>query len=140
VVQTKFEDLPMTITPPGKNKLGILIGVVGPCGAGKSSLVAALRTLGVISRHIAQEHSYVPDMWKRITNPDVLVFLEVSYENTVLRRKLNWTYEEYAEQLRRLQHALQHADLVINTNLLKPEQVVMAVVSFINNQSLPIEK
>jgi uridine kinase len=125
----------VTITPPDKNKPVILIGVVGPCGAGKSSLVAGLQPLGYKARHIAQEHSYVPDMWKRITHPDILVYLEVSYENTVDRRKLNWTYEEYAEQLRRLRHARQHADLVINTNRLTPTQVVETVISFIHQQT-----
>jgi len=30
--------------------------------------------------HIAQEHSYVPYMWKRITNPDLLIYLNASFE------------------------------------------------------------
>jgi deoxyadenosine/deoxycytidine kinase len=109
----------------------MLVGVVGPCGAGKSSLVAGLQARGLNARHIAQEHSYVQDMWKRMTNPDVLVFLDVSYENTVIRRNLDWTYEEYFEQLRRLQHAHQHADLVVDTNPLSVVQVLQAVISFI---------
>jgi adenylate kinase family enzyme len=53
----------------------VLVGVVGPCGSGKSTLIAALEAQGYPCRHIAQEHSYVKDMWKRITNPDVLIFL-----------------------------------------------------------------
>ncbi len=65
----------------------MLIGVVGPCGAGKSSLVAGLKAEGFLVRHIAQEHSYVPDMWKRLSNPDILIYLDVSYENTILTAK-----------------------------------------------------
>jgi deoxyadenosine/deoxycytidine kinase len=120
------------ITPPDKNKLEMLIGVVGPCGAGKSSLVAGLQQSGYRVRHIAQEHSYVPDMWKRISNPDILIYLDVSYENTVIRRKLDWNYDEYAEQLHRLRHARMHADLIVNTNSLTVSQVLEAVFSFVN--------
>ena len=111
----------------------MIIGVVGPCGAGKSFLVAGLQTRGYKVRHIAQEHSYVPDMWKRITNPDILIYLEVSYENTVNRRKLDWTFEEYTEQLRRLQHARQHADLALDTNPLTRAQVLDTVIFFIES-------
>jgi adenylate kinase family enzyme len=109
----------------------MIIGVVGPCGAGKSSLVAGLNQHGYTVRHIAQEHSYVPDMWRRISNPDLLIYLQVSYKNTVLRRKLDWTMDEYTEQLRRLQHARQHADLVIDTDVLTVPEVLSAVISYI---------
>ncbi len=110
----------------------MLIGVVGPCGAGKSTLVAGLKALGFNARHIAQEHSYVPDMWKRITNPDILIFLDVSYNNTASRRKLDWTIAEYDEQLRRLRHARQFADLVVDTNPLDISQVLDTVIRFID--------
>lgn len=113
----------------------MVIGVVGPCGAGKSTLVAGLKPYGYTIRHIAQEHSYVPDMWRRITNPDILIYLDVSYENTIQRRKLDWTLEEYSEQLRRLNHARQHADLIIDTNPMTFDNVLQTVLAFIN--SLP---
>ncbi|NJD58026.1 MAG: hypothetical protein C3F13_10735 [Anaerolineales bacterium] len=113
----------------------MIIGVVGPCGAGKSSLVSGLGIEGYLVRHIAQEHSYVPDMWKRLTNPDILIYLDVSYENTILRRKLDWTYEEYAEQLRRLLHARQHADIFIDTNPLTVEEVKATALSIISLNS-----
>ncbi len=113
----------------------MLIGVVGPCGAGKSTLVAGLQSRGFNTRHIAQEHSYVADMWKRLTHPDVLIYLEVSYENTVIRRKLDWTVDEYAEQLRRLRHARDNANLVVDTNPLDQAQVLEDVVAFIATYS-----
>jgi thymidylate kinase len=115
----------------------MLIGVVGPCGAGKSSLVAGLQARGIKARHIAQEHSYVQDMWKRMTNPDILIYLDVTYENTVIRRKLDWTPDEYAEQLRRLDHARQHADLVVDTNPLTILQVLETVIAFTNQSISP---
>lgn len=104
-----------------------LIGIVGPCGAGKTTLAVHLRAQGYRVRHIAQEHSYVPAMWQKLTNPDILIYLDVSYENTLLRRKLNWTQEEFEEQLRRLSHARQHADLIIDTNPLDAAGVIKTV-------------
>ena len=93
-----------------------IVGLVGPCGAGKSTLGNLLKQSGYAVKHIAQEHSYVPHMWQRIAKPDILIFLDVSYENSVKRRDLHWSPEEYQEQLRRLQHARTHADLIIDTN------------------------
>jgi adenylate kinase family enzyme len=109
----------------------MVIGVVGPCGAGKSSLVASLVAKGFTVRHIAQEHSYVPDMWKRLTNPDILIYLDVSYENTILRRKLDWTIEEFTEQQRRLRHARQNADLILDTNPMTIQEVRETALAFI---------
>lgn len=106
-----------------------LVGIVGPCGSGKSTLAYLLLKRGVNCRHIAQEHSYVPSMWKVITNPDVLVYLQVSYLNTITRRNLIWTEAEYNEQLFRLRNAEEHADLLINTNQLSPAQVLNNVLS-----------
>jgi deoxyadenosine/deoxycytidine kinase len=109
-----------------------LLGVVGPCGSGKTTLVAGLSAHSIKSRHIAQEHSYVPYMWQRITNPDILIFLDVSYPETIRRRRLNWEIEEYEEQQRRLSHARQHAHLYIYTDPLTPDQVILIVLDFLN--------
>lgn len=106
----------------------MLIGVVGPCAAGKTTLVEKLKALGINCRHIAQEHSYVPYMWKKITNPDLLVYLDVSYPVTIQRRQLNWTEAEYQEQLRRLGDARQLADLLIHTDQLSPDEVLQVVL------------
>jgi deoxyadenosine/deoxycytidine kinase len=108
-----------------------VIGIVGPCGAGKSTLVAGLQRLGLRCKHIAQEHSYVPYMWKRIANPDVLIFLDASFPTCTLRRQLNWLETEYDEQQRRLLHARTHADLVISTDGLSPAQVLDQACTFL---------
>jgi GTPase SAR1 family protein len=108
------------------------IGIVGPCSAGKSTLVKGLKQRGYSdTRPIAQEHSYVPYMWQRITNPDVLIYLDVSYDNAQKRRWLNWTPGEYSEQLHRLQHARQHAHLYVDTNPLSVGEVLEVVLRFL---------
>jgi ATPase subunit of ABC transporter with duplicated ATPase domains len=111
----------------------LTIGVVGPCAAGKTTLVRALKGRGFQAKHIAQEHSYVPDMWQRLSHPDVLIYLDVSYPLTLIRRKLDWTYAEYSEQLRRLSHARRHADLYLLTDALSPQEVLEQVLAFLEN-------
>jgi guanylate kinase len=115
---------------PGEEKR-LLIGVVGPCGSGKSTLIAGLEKHGYRCRHIAQEHSYVKHMWQHITNPDVLIFLECSYENSTSRRKLNWRPADHEEQLRRLSHAREHAQIITNTNFLTTDEVLARTLIFL---------
>ena len=109
-----------------------LIGVVGVCASGKSTLITQLKERGYRGKHIAQEHSYVKDMWQRFTNPDVLIFLDASYPVTLQRRRLDWTEADWAEQQRRLTHARQHADFYLNTDGLTIEQVLEAVIRFVD--------
>ena len=111
-----------------------LIGVVGPCKAGKTVLKRRLEAHGLNVRHIAQEHSYVKEMWHKISNPDVLIYLEVSFETTLLRSSLFWNQSEYQEQLRRLSHAREHADLIIDTNHLTPNQISQKVLDFLEKR------
>lgn len=115
-----------------------LIGIVGPCGSGKSTLIALLRPYLLNLRHIAQEHSYVPSMWLRITHPDMLIFLDASYPETIRRRKLNWTMEEYQEQHRRLAHARQHADLYVMTDGLNPGDVAQMVLTYLKSRGVEL--
>ncbi|NOH03155.1 MAG: ATP-binding protein [Chloroflexi bacterium] len=112
---------------------GILIGVVGPCGSGKSTLIQGLEKHGYRCRHIAQEHSYVKTMWRVVTNPDVLIFLQASFENSTARRDLNWTLADYEEQHRRLAHAYEHADLVIDTDELDAAGVLARTLDYLKS-------
>ena len=114
--------------PPSKR---LLIGVVGPCGSGKSTLITGLEAHGYRCRHIAQEHSYVQAMWQIITKPDLLIYLHSSFENSTNRRRLNWQEEDYIEQLRRLTHARQHADKIIHTDNATPNQVLQIALDFL---------
>jgi deoxyadenosine/deoxycytidine kinase len=109
----------------------LVVGVVGPCGAGKTTLIRELRALGFPTRHIAQEHSYAPAMWQRLAHPDVLIYLDVSFPLTLQRRKLDWTVAEYSVQIQRLRHAYDHADLYIDTDPLTPTEVLQGVLGFI---------
>ena len=109
-----------------------LIGVVGPCASGKSTLIEKLTSIGISARHIAQEHSYVQDMWDRLTHPDLLVFLDVSYEVSKQRRKLDWSEADYLEQRRRLAHAREHAAIYIDTDHLSIQEVFSCVLDAFN--------
>ena len=108
-----------------------LIGVVGPCGSGKSTLISGLERSGYRCRHIAQEHSYVPAMWQILSKPDVLIYLDSSFPVSTARRKLDWQEKDHQEQLRRLAHARQHAHLYIDTDVLTPQQVLEQALNYL---------
>ncbi len=110
-----------------------IIGIVGPCAAGKSTLIKALTDRGIPAKHIAQEHSFVPTMWERLTSPDILIFLDVSFEGSMKRRKQNWSLADYQEQHRRLRHARQNANLYLDTTNLSPKEVLEKVLQVIGN-------
>jgi cytidylate kinase len=105
-----------------------VIGIVGPCGSGKSTLIAGLEKHGYLCRHIAQEHSYVPAMWQKIARPDILIYLYASFPVSTSRRQLNWQKKDHDEQLRRLAHAREHANVFLDTDDLTPEQVLQKVL------------
>lgn len=109
-----------------------LIAVVGPCSAGKSTLTRALRAAGYQARHPAQEHSYVPNMWQRITKPDVLIYLDVTYPEARRRRPyIDGGPQRLAEQHRRLAHARAHCDFYLDTTGLSPQEVLEQVQQFL---------
>ncbi|MDY6877625.1 MAG: hypothetical protein SWK90_15695 [Chloroflexota bacterium] len=110
-----------------------LIAVVGPCASGKSLLVGALRTQGYNAREVAQEHSYVPTMWQRFTQPDLLVYLDISWEVALQRRSTDAGADRWAEQAQRLRHARQHADLYIHTDGLMPQEVLDRTLAFLSD-------
>ncbi len=110
-----------------------LVGIVGPCAAGKSTLIRNLSGRGYRLKHIAQEHSYVPDMWQRLTRPEALIFLDVSFEESNRRRPMPWREADYLEQQRRLRHAREHADFYLLTDGLTPEEVAAQVAAFLEN-------
>ncbi len=116
-----------------------VVGVVGPCAAGKSTLIRNLAGRGYRLKHIAQEHSYVPDMWQRLTRPDVLIFLDVSFAESNRRRPMPWRQRDYEEQQRRLRHARQHADFYLLTDGLTPEEVAERVAAFLEGLGLQPE-
>jgi shikimate kinase len=112
-----------------------VIGLVGVCASGKTTLGAQLKALGYRVKHIAQEHSFVPEMWQKIGKPDLLVFLDVSFETANQRRRLDWTRADYEEQQRRLGHARQHADFYLLTDGLSADEVAEKVCQFLDSRA-----
>jgi len=110
-----------------------LIGVVGPCASGKSLLVQGLRERGYDAREVAQEHSYAPTMWQRITHPDLLIYLDVTLEVALQRRPTDATASWWNKLIHRLRHARRHADCYINTDALTPEEVLERALACLLN-------
>jgi chloramphenicol 3-O-phosphotransferase len=109
------------------------VALVGPCAAGKSTLAEALRAAGFEVRHLAQEHSFAPEMWARHRPPgEALVYLDADLEAINARRPGDpLRPEELTEQQRRLAHARAHADLYLDTSRLRPAEVRARVLSFL---------
>lgn len=126
-------DIPESTEPDSPKRLRV--AVVGPCSAGKSTLAKTLKSLGYDIRQPAQEHSYVPDMWLRISQPDILIYLDVDYANTKRRRPYVDDQQRLLTQQQRLAHARQWCDFYLDTSSLSPAQVSEAVINFLNNRS-----
>jgi hypothetical protein len=108
------------------------VAVVGACASGKSTLVGALRQAGYDARHVAQEHSYVPSMWQQVCRPDVLIYLDVTYETVIARRPLpHLRPEDLAEQKRRLAHAQDHCDLCLDSSKMGAEEVKTLALAYL---------
>jgi len=107
--------------------------VVGVCASGKSTLTAGLRGAGWNARPVSQEHSYVPDMWQRLTKPDILIFLDCALE-TIRRRRQTPDFPDWldAAERERLRHARGHADLHVLTDALTPAEVLTQALVFLN--------
>lgn len=112
----------------------IRIALVGPCASGKSTLARSLKMAGYEVRQPAQEHSFAPDMWQRLSKPDVLIFLDVDYPHFQQRRPKSDGGPAYlAEQHRRLAHARTHCNFYIDTSALSKEEVETAVCRFLQD-------
>jgi len=107
--------------------------VVGPCAAGKTTLVKGLIACGYAgARLVVQEHSGVPDLWARRGPPDVLIYLDVQVATMNRRQgRSDWTDETRAEQLQRLESARRGCDLYLATDDLTIPQVLESVVQFL---------
>jgi cytidylate kinase len=109
------------------------IVVVGPCAAGKSTLVTALRELGYDAHASGQEHSEIAMLWQH-SHPDVLIALEVDISAVRDRRGGSWPEWLHDRQVRRLAAASRAADLAIDTTMLSPQTVVDRVVTYLQRR------
>lgn len=107
------------------------IAIVGPCGAGKTTLEASLTKLGYDARAVVQEHSHVPTMWQRVTRPDVVIYLDASLATINARRGVTWEQSYLDEMKRRLAHARAHAHFYLDTDDLTSEEVCARAVAFL---------
>ena len=105
-----------------------LIGVVGNCAAGKTTLVKGLTARGFRAVNVAQEHSAAPRLWQR-KNPDFLVCLSCTLETAKQRREVHWGQERLNAQRQRLVHALAHCNLILPTDGLTVTEVLDTVVA-----------
>ncbi len=105
------------------------VAVVGVCASGKSMLVNKLRALGYDARHVAQDHSYVPDMWQRLSRPQMLVYLDASLATVRRRRDPSFPAALFQEQKRRLRHARCHCQICVSTDELTEDQVLELVLA-----------
>jgi hypothetical protein len=106
------------------------IVVVGPCAAGKSTLVTALRELGYDAHVSGQEHSEIAMLWQH-SQPDVLIALGVDMSAVRDRRGGSWPEWLHDLQVRRLAAASRAANLAIDTTELSPQSVVDRVVAYL---------
>lgn len=111
------------------------VALVGPCAVGKSTLSTLLRRRGWEVSQPAQEHSGVPDMWQRLVQPDVLIYLDASPETLLAHRPhAAWEVQNLEVQSERLAHARGHADLVLCVDGQVPEATMDAIESFLRHR------
>lgn len=108
--------------------------LVGPCGAGKSTIAAELARRGINAIVVGQEHSIVRDLWRR-PEPDLLVYLDASLETVRARRGHDWPEWLYRLEQERLAEARAHADLVLDTGLLTVDDVVVRILSVLTERA-----
>ncbi|CAN5390815.1 hypothetical protein BH09CHL1_BH09CHL1_36200 [soil metagenome] len=107
------------------------VAVVGHCGAGKSSLVAALRERGIDAVASAQEHSVVTDLW-RFTHADLLIYLQIELGAVRERRGRSWPEVIYDVQESRLARARSSADIEIDTGITELSETLSIVERLVN--------
>jgi len=107
------------------------IVIVGVCASGKSALANRLTACGYEAHVCAQEHSFAPAMW-RMTEPDVLVYLDASLVTVRKRKGVDWGDDQLAEQRARLADARAHCHLYLNTEGLTEEKVFRRVRRFLD--------
>jgi deoxyadenosine/deoxycytidine kinase len=107
------------------------IAIVGPCGAGKTTLARNLKARGCDAEECAQEHSHVQAMWQRIARPDVLIYLDASLPTIRKRLNVDWEQSYLDEMNRRLTHARTHAHFTLPTDNLSEAEVCQRVLEFL---------
>lgn len=118
----------MTVSPtdPASPRDRRRIVVVGPCASGKTTLTRALTRAGYDARVCGQEHSGVPDLWRRMDG-DVLIALDLDIATLRARRGESWSASLLERQHQRLALAYAAADLVLDSGRIDQRGVYAAV-------------
>jgi deoxyadenosine/deoxycytidine kinase len=119
-----------------RNTLHIV--VVGPCAAGKTTLVRGLHAQGfAAARLVAQEHSSIRDLWALRGRPETLIYLDARAETMNRRQGRNdWTEQSRGEQVARLERARRECDLYLPTDDLTIPQVLETVIKFLEQSGV----
>lgn len=104
-----------------------LVGVVGICAVGKSTLVQALRAARYTVIEIPQEHSELPYLWVR-HHPAFLVYLDVS-DAVAQKRRSYLVPDRLAQERQLLAFARENAQLCLDVDGLAPQEVLALVTS-----------
>jgi ABC-type glutathione transport system ATPase component len=129
------QDIDPSDLPPRATRPLPIIKVVGISGSGKSTLTRALRAAGYDARSVSQEHSNVPSLWQQFDRPTYLIYLSASLEDQQARRQdVTWSTAAHQEEIRRLAHAREHADLRIDTGKLTAADVYKVALSYLTRQ------
>ena len=115
------------------NETSPRIVVVGPCAAGKSTLVRALKLHGHDAYVCAQEHSEIATLWNH-QRPQLMIALSVNLESIRTRRDGQWPRRVYEAEVRRLRDAFEHADVVIDTSDKSANEVVNVALTYLNER------
>jgi hypothetical protein len=79
-------------------------------------------------------------MWQRITNPDILIYLDVDFSAVETRRpRSHGGPERLADQHKKLAHARAHCDFYLNTTTFSPVQVQEQVLQFLREADIQPE-
>jgi len=104
--------------------------VVGPCAAGKSTLVRGLRARGYNAAVSGQEHSEIATLFRH-SDPDVVIALDLDLATLRARRGADWPESIFRLQQRRLAVALAAADLVLDAASLDAVGVLTTATDFL---------
>jgi len=113
--------------------------IVGACAAGKTTLAENLTRLGYDAVTVAQEHSYVPTLWRH-TCPDIVIYLDATLTAIRKRREIDWDEEHLAEERARLADARQACHLYVKTDDLNADQVFRRVRRFLEKRERELSK
>lgn len=103
--------------------------MVGVCASGKTTLSETLRPWGIPVHPVAQEHSQVARLYRRL-GPRPLVLLVASWETVHRRRTFSFEPQFFTTEWERLADARREANLVVHTDGLSPDEVAKVVADW----------